>query len=76
MPHLAPVKRTLFEKYLRSKGCTYKRTSGDHLIYSRNNLNRPIVFPADREVPIMVIRTNLKTLSESIERFFEDLKKL
>jgi len=76
MTHLSPIKRLLFEKYLKSKGCIYKRTSGDHVIYSRGDLKRPVVFPADSEVQIMVIRTNLKTLGETLEQFYKDIEKL
>jgi len=73
---LRPIKRLLFEKYLRSKGCFLKRTVGGHLVYDRKGLNRPIVIQSKKEVPISHIKTNLGTLGESLEQFLSDIEKL
>ncbi|MDO8452579.1 MAG: type II toxin-antitoxin system HicA family toxin [bacterium] len=76
MPALTTVKKSKFEKFLRFVGCEYKRTKGDHLIYGREGLKRPVVVTADREVPVFIIRSNLKTLNMSPEEFLEVLKKI
>lgn len=73
---LRPIKRPLFEKYLTSKGCFLKRTTGGHIVYDRKGLNRPIVIQAKKEVPINHIKTNLKTLGETLEQFLSDIEKL
>lgn len=57
-------------------GCKYKRTSGDHFIYDREDLKRPVVITADRDVPVFIIRNNLRTLNMTVEEFLEILKKL
>ena len=54
-------------------GCEFKRQSGDHLIYDRADLKRPVVFPVDKEVPIFIIRNNLRTLGISTEEYLEIL---
>ncbi len=76
MPHLSPVKRKKFEKFLVFAGCRLKRTKGDHLIYDRPGLDRPVVITADSEVPVMIIRSNLRTLKMSPENFLEIIKKV
>ena len=76
MPQLTPVKRRRFEKFLKFVGCHLKRTKGDHLIYDRVGLNRPIVITVDKEVPVFIIRNNLRTLKLSPDEFLEILGKL
>lgn len=76
MPHLVPVKRSKFEKFLKYIGCNLKRTEGDHLIYDRIGLERPVIITADREVPVFIIRNNLRTLKITPEEFLEILKDL
>lgn len=76
MPGLSPVKRKTFEQFLRLVGCQLKRTKGDHLIYTRPGLKRPIVITTDNEVPIFIIRNNLRVLGMSNEEFLNILKQL
>lgn len=76
MPALRPIKRKQFEAYLRLVGCTLKRTKGDHFIYDRPGLLRPIVITADREVPVFILRNNLRLLGVSTEEFLVALDQL
>lgn len=76
MLKLTPIKRQKFEKLLRYIGCELKRQKGDHFIYDRIDLKRPVVFTADREVPVFIIRNNLRTLGMSREEYFEILKRI
>jgi len=76
MPRLTPVKRKRFEKFLFFVGCTLKRTKGDHFIYDREGLDRPIVITADNEVPIFIIRNNLRVLKISPKEYLEIIKKI
>lgn len=76
MPRLAPISRKKFEKFLIFVGCRFKRQKGDHLIYGRSGLKRPVVFPADKEIPIFIIRNNLRTLKISHDEYLEILKKI
>lgn len=76
MPQLTPIKRKKFEKFLTYVGCKLKRTKGDHLIYNRVGLDRPVVITADSEVPVFIIRNNLRTLKISPEEYLEILKKV
>lgn len=76
MVSLTPIKRRKFEKFLLYIGCQFKRQKGDHLIYDRKDLKRPVVFPADKEIPLFIIRSNLRTLNISVVEFVEILKRI
>ena len=76
MPALVPISRKKFEKFLIFIGCKLKRTKGDHLIYDRPGLKRPVIITADHEMPIFIIRNNLRTLEMSVEEFLEVLKQI
>ena len=75
MPRITPVKRKKFEKFLEFVGCELKRQKGDHLIFDRLGLDRPVIITADREVPVFIIRNNLRTLKISPDEYLEILKK-
>lgn len=75
MPQLTPVSRRKFEKFLKFIGCRLKRTKGDHLIYDREGLDRPVVITTDKDVPVFIIRNNLRTLKINPEEYLEILKR-
>ncbi len=76
MPKISPIHWKKFEKFIKFIGCSYKRTKGDHLIYWRSDLKRPIVFPKDTEIPVFVIRNNLRVLGVNVEEYKEILKRI
>jgi len=76
MPRLKPVSWKKFEKFVFYVGCYYERKSGDHRIYGRSDLNRPVVFPEDKEIPVFIIRNNLRTLGISHNGYLSILNRL
>ncbi len=76
MPHLVPVHYGKFAKFLEYIGCEFVRQKGSHLIYKRSDLNRPIVFPASKQLSRIVIANNLKTLNISKEKYLEIMGKI
>lgn len=76
MPRLTPIKRKKFDLFLRMIGCQLKRIKGDHLIYTRPGLKRPVVITTDTEVPMFIIRTNLRTLNMSMEEYLAIIEQL
>jgi len=57
-------------------GCKLVRQRGDHRIYSREGLIRPIVIPAVKELPIFIIRNNIRVLGLAPEQYIEIIEKL
>ena len=76
MPKIDPLSRNKFEKFLRYIGCEKIRTKGDHIIYRRAGLKRPVVIVVDKEISPFIIRSNLRTLGISVEQFKEILSRL
>lgn len=65
----------LFERFLFSQGCTLKRIKGDHRIYAKEGLLRPLVVPQCSPLPIFVILNNLRVLGVEKKLFLLFLKK-
>ena len=76
MSRLKPVHWKKFEKFVLYVGCHFERQNGDHRIYWRSDLKRPVVFPADKEIPVFIIRNNLRTLRISVKEYLEIVEKL
>lgn len=76
MAHLAPVHWKKFEKFLLYAGCHLVRTKGDHRIYWRADLQRPVVIPQDKELPVFIIRNNLRILGIDVQEYLEILKRI
>lgn len=76
MAHLTPIPWRKFEKFLLAVGCEFRRQVGDHRIYSRADLKRPIVLVTVKDLPIFIIRNNLRVLSISPEEYLDILDRL
>ncbi|MFA5086610.1 MAG: type II toxin-antitoxin system HicA family toxin [Candidatus Paceibacterota bacterium] len=62
-------------QYFLSVGCRLSREKGDHLIYERKDLLRPVVIPKDREIPVFIIKNNLRILGVSHEEYIKGIRK-
>jgi predicted RNA binding protein YcfA (HicA-like mRNA interferase family) len=76
MAHLTPISWKKFEKFLFYAGCELKRTKGDHRIYWRGGLMRPVVIPTENDLPVFIIRNNLRILGISPDEYSEILKRI
>jgi predicted RNA binding protein YcfA (HicA-like mRNA interferase family) len=65
-----------FEKFLVFVGCKLIREKGDHRIWGRAGLRRPVVLPRSSNVPVFVIRNNLRVLGISVSEYLEILGKI
>ena len=61
-------------RIFESAGCLYVRTKGDHLIYHYPGALRPIVIPKYREVPVFIIRNNMKTIGMTVDEYLKILQ--
>lgn len=76
MPSIRPISWKKFEKFVLYVGCRFERQKGDHRIYSRSDLKRPVVFPEDKVIPVFIIRNNLRVLGISHNEYLDILKKM
>lgn len=74
MPSLKAVPYQVLVKIFEAYGFTYARTSGDHLIYTKPEIRRPLVIPQYRSVPVFIIKNLLRSAGMSREKYFELLE--
>ena len=71
MPKLSPVSYKKLVKVFEAEGFRYVRTEGDHLVYTKPGIIRPVIIPMYSAIPIFIIKNNLRTAGISRERYFE-----
>jgi predicted RNA binding protein YcfA (HicA-like mRNA interferase family) len=71
MPKLSPVSYKQLVRVFEADGFRWVRTEGDHMVYSKVGVLRPLVIPKYAAVPVFVIKNNLRTARMSRERYFE-----
>lgn len=77
MPAIRPIPRKDFEKFLIYVGCEFKRQKGSHRVFTRFDLSRPIIVPNhNKEITVMVIKSNLQTLKITTEKYLEILEQI
>lgn len=76
MPGIVPVDWKRFEKFLKFVGCILVREKGDHRIWSRTGLRRPVVIPRSATIPVFVIRNNIRVLGISVSEYLDIMGKV
>lgn len=70
MPSINPVHWTTLVCIFEKIGYVHVRTKGDHMVFSRPGSPRPIIIPKYEEVPVFIIRNNMRTAGLSREEYF------
>ncbi len=70
MARIGTIHWKKFEKFLLAVGCSFEREEGDHRIYWKEGLKRPIVVPRDTLPPFIVLN-NLRTLGVSRDEYLK-----
>ena len=76
MPALRPVHWKIFHKFLLYIGCQCVRQEGDHRVYWREGLVRPVILRTKKDVPLFEIKSNLRTLKISTEEYLGILEQI
>jgi predicted RNA binding protein YcfA (HicA-like mRNA interferase family) len=71
MPSIKPVHYRRLVDIFEHEGFFFVRQSGDHLIYAKAGIKRPLVIPMYDPVPVFIIKNLLRTAGTSRERYFE-----
>ena len=74
MPKFTPVDWKTLERVFLAAGFTFARQEGSHRSYVKPGVARPVVIPTYREVPVFIIRNNLKTAGISRDEYFRLLE--
>lgn len=70
MPKFTPIDWRTLERIFLAAGFRFARQEGSHRSYVKAGVARPVVIPAYSEVPVFIIRNNLKTAGLSREDYF------
>ncbi len=71
MPRLVPISYKKLVKIFELSGFVFDRQEGDHLVYVKKGVVRPVVIPMYAEVPIFIIKNNLGTAGISRDDYFK-----
>ncbi len=75
MPRIQSIHWRDFEKFLLNIGCEFKRQKGDHRVYWKKGIKRPVVIPQDASLPAFIILNNLRVLGISREEYLKSVEK-
>ena len=70
MPKISPTDWRTQVKIFENFGCQYVRQKGSHLIYNHTDAKRAVVIPRYDEVPVGIIKNNMRTVNLSREEYF------
>jgi predicted RNA binding protein YcfA (HicA-like mRNA interferase family) len=70
VPRITPVPGRRLRRVFELAGFSCVRIEGDHFLLTRPGLARPLVIPDYDEVPVFIIRNNLRTAGLSREEYF------
>ena len=75
MPAIKPINHKKLVKVFEKFGWKYERTKGDHMVFIKKGFVRPVVIPKYKNVPVFIIKNNLRTAKISVEEYLKALKK-
>ncbi|HLE09371.1 MAG TPA: type II toxin-antitoxin system HicA family toxin [Thermodesulfobacteriota bacterium] len=76
MPRIIPIPASRLRKVFEKAGFKCVRIEGDHFVYTKAGVARPVVIPDWKEVPVFVIKNNLRTAGITREEYFSLLEKV
>lgn len=76
MPKFTPEHWRTVEAIFLASGFRFVRQEGSHRSYVKDGVARPVVIPAYKDVPVFIIRNNLKTAGLSRDEYFALLGKV
>lgn len=76
MPRITPIPARRLRRVFERAGFRCVRSEGDHFVYTKADTARPVVIPDWPEVPVFIIKNNLRTANISREEYFDLLRKV
>ena len=75
MPRITPLPYQRLCRVFELAGFTLIREAGDHRVYAKPGVGRPIIIPRYRAVPVFIILNNLRTAGISRDEYFSLLER-
>jgi len=74
MSRITPIHYRKILRVLEHEGFALARERGDHMVFTKPGVARPIVVPPYDLLPVFIIKNVLRTAGISRERYFELLE--
>lgn len=74
MLKITPVPASRLRKVFEKAGFKCVRIEGDHFVYTKLGVTRPVVIPNWKEVPVFIIKNNMRTAGITREEYFSLLE--
>jgi predicted RNA binding protein YcfA (HicA-like mRNA interferase family) len=71
MPRIAPIHYRRLVRVLEREGFALARERGDHMVFSKAGVERPVVVPRYDPLPVFIIKNVLRAARISRERYLE-----
>ncbi len=71
MSRIVPIHYRKLVRVLELEGFIFVRERGDHMIFTKGGIVRPIVVPRYDALPVFIIKNVLRTAQISRERYLE-----
>ena len=71
MPKLSAVSYKILVRVFEADGFRCVREEGDHMVFTKPGVIRPVVIPRYAAVPVFIIKNNLRTAGMPRDRYFE-----
>ncbi len=76
MTKIIPVPAGKLRKVFEKAGFKCVRVEGDHFVYTKRGVVRPVVIPDWDEIPVFIIKNNLRTAGITREEYFSLLNEV
>lgn len=73
MPRITPIHYKKLMKVFEYLNFRLDRQEGDHLVYVKNGIKRPLVIPMYSDVPIFIIKNNIESAGVSRSEYLRIL---
>lgn len=70
MPRITPVHWKILECIFLLTGFAFSRQEGDHRVYVKPGVLRPVVIPTKRALDVMIIQSNMRTARMDRDTYF------
>lgn len=74
MPKISVIHYKKLIKFFENNGFAFARQTSDHLVFTKDGIKRPVIIPTYKEVPVFVIKENLKTAGIGREDYLKYFK--
>lgn len=71
MPKLSPVSYKDLVRVFEADGFRCVREEGDHMVFTKTGVIRPVVIPKYASVPVFIVKNNLRTAGMSRDRYLQ-----